>query len=72
MSNGVTSSRDPRQIPESTIWVLRKGGRTAGARIRITPGGPELHCYLDGELLVVPDHPAPGGVRPIATERRMD
>jgi len=54
------------------MWTLRKGGRTVETRICTTPGGPELRCYLDGELLWSRIVCAPGRMGQIATERRLD
>jgi hypothetical protein len=72
MSIGLTFRNPPSPNPESTMWVLHKGARTVETRIRIAAGGPELRCYLDGQLLwsqIVRD---PGAVGQIATERRLD
>lgn len=38
--------RDPRAIPEHVLWTLTKGMRTAEARTRMVPGGPELRVYV--------------------------
>jgi hypothetical protein len=43
---GFSKPRDPRAIPEHTLWTLQKGDRRAEARTRMTPGGPELRFYV--------------------------
>lgn len=51
MNVGVSRPRDPRATPEHVLWALRKMGRTLEARTRMTPLGPELSLFVDGELL---------------------
>lgn len=36
---------------EHSLWVLTKDGRTAEARTRMVPGGPELRIYINGSFL---------------------
>jgi hypothetical protein len=51
MSVGFSKRPDHRAIPEHPLWTLQKGKRTAEARTRMTPLGPELRIYYNGELL---------------------
>ncbi|MDP1570377.1 MAG: hypothetical protein Q8L86_10260 [Vicinamibacterales bacterium] len=46
MAVGFSKPRDTRAIPEHVLWTLTKGGRTAEARTRMVPLGPELRVYV--------------------------
>ena len=46
-----TNPRNPEHIPEHSLWVFRKGDRTAEARTRRVPAGPELRIYYNGAFL---------------------
>jgi hypothetical protein len=46
MSVGFSKPRNPAAIPEHVLWSLRKGERTAEARARMVPLGPELRIYV--------------------------
>jgi hypothetical protein len=50
MSVGFAKPRNPEHIPEHSLWVLRKGDRTAEARTRMVPAGPELRIYYCGKF----------------------
>lgn len=55
-SVGFSRRRDPRQVPQFTLWTLRKDGKVREARTRILPIGDgllELGVYelrTDGTL----------------------
>lgn len=51
MSVGFSKPRNPEHIPEHSLWVLRKGDRTAEARKGMVPAGPELRIYHNGQFL---------------------
>ena len=51
MSVGLSEPRNPDHIPEHSLCVLRKDSRTAEARVRMVPAGPELHIYYNGQFL---------------------
>ena len=51
MSVGFAKPRNPEHIPEHLLWVLRKDSRTAEARVRMVPLGPELRIYYNGVFL---------------------
>ena len=42
---------NPDDIPEHHLWRLRKDDRTAEARTRMLPAGPELRIYYNGTFL---------------------
>ena len=48
MSVGISKPARPEHIPEHTLWIVRKGDRTAEARVRMVPLGPELRIYYNG------------------------
>jgi hypothetical protein len=41
MAVRIVEPRDPRKIPELTLWAVTKAARRAEARVRMTPLGPE-------------------------------
>ena len=51
MSIGFAKPRNPEHIPEHSLWVLRKNGKTAEARTRMVPVGPELRIYYNRAFL---------------------
>jgi hypothetical protein len=59
MSISFSKPRRPSAIPEHSLWRLektvhvlkRQQTRFAEARTRMTPLGPEIRIYVDGELL---------------------
>lgn len=42
MSVGFSKARPPQPIPHPVLWSLRRAGRTAEARVRQVPLGPEI------------------------------
>ena len=51
MSVGIVPPRNPDHLPEHSLWVLRKDGKTAEARLRQVPFGLELRIYYNGTFL---------------------
>lgn len=54
VSVGFAKARDPRKIPEHSLWTLHKNGRTAEARTRMVPAGPELRIYVTSRQTMEP------------------
>ena len=51
MRVGFSKQPNPVALPEHFLWTLQKGARVVEARTRMTPIGPELRIYHNGELL---------------------
>lgn len=42
MTVRLVPARDPGQVPQFTLWTMRKNGRTREARVRLLPVGEGL------------------------------
>lgn len=52
MSVGFSRPRNPEHVPDYSLWMLLKDGKTGEARTAMVPAGPEVRIYYNGVFLL--------------------